>query len=108
MQRLFHPFFCRNIKSLHAILKPLFINSFNVIGGKIAITVCPLSIDINLTGLRHVETYGTCRLVFWEDAVNWNKTGILNFTRTGLPFCLPGVHLGMAFTTRKASASSDG
>ena len=33
---------------------------------------------------------------------------MLYFTRTGLPSCLPGVQLGIAFITRKASASSKG
>lgn len=32
-----------------------------------------------------------------------NMTGKKKLTRTGLPSFLPGVHLGMDFTTRKAS-----
>lgn len=35
-------------------------------------------------------------------------TGILYFTRTLCPSCLPGVHLGILSTTRTASLSSDG
>lgn len=39
---------------------------------------------------------------------NWNVTGNVNQTGTAAPFCLPGIHRGMALTTRRASLSSDG
>ena len=35
-------------------------------------------------------------------------TGMVYFTATVTPFCRPGIHLGMALTTRSASASSRG
>lgn len=35
-------------------------------------------------------------------------TGMVYFTATVTPFCRPGIHLGMALTTRSASASSNG
>lgn len=34
---------------------------------------------------------------------NLNITGKENFTRTGLPLCLPGLHFGIIFKTRSAS-----
>lgn len=34
-----------------------------------------------------------------------NVTGSVKRTRTGLPDCLPGFHLGMLLTTRSASRS---
>ena len=34
-----------------------------------------------------------------------NDTGTVNFTRTFLPFCTPGVHFGIELITRIASLS---
>ena len=34
-----------------------------------------------------------------------SKHRTVNFTRTAFPFCLPGSHFGMLFTTRTASLS---
>ena len=42
------------------------------------------------------------------DYCNLNVTGKVYLTFTVVPFCLPGVQLGMAFTTRTASLSNDG
>ena len=39
---------------------------------------------------------------------NLNTTGTSFFTRTGIPFSLPGFHFGIALTTRRASLSSAG
>lgn len=39
---------------------------------------------------------------------NLNVIGTVYLTRTGLPLCLPGVHLGMVPITRRASLSNDG
>ena len=38
---------------------------------------------------------------------NLKLTGTVNFTRTGLPRCIPGFHLGMDFMSRIASLSSE-
>lgn len=48
-------------------------------------------------------------VTFWDN-LYWRRkvTGRVNLTRTGLPCCLPGLHLGMDDTTRNASLSSDG
>ena len=40
-----------------------------------------------------------------ESYFNRKWTGRVYFTLTGLPFCLPGVHLGMEDTTLRASLS---
>ena len=37
-----------------------------------------------------------------------NCTGKINLTRTGLPRCSPGFHLGISLITRIASLSNDG
>ena len=39
---------------------------------------------------------------------NLKLTGIVNFTRTGFPLCLAGVHLGIPDTILRASASKEG
>lgn len=39
---------------------------------------------------------------------NLNVIGTVYLTRTGLPLCLPGDHLGMVPITRRATLSKDG
>ena len=45
------------------------------------------------------------RLDLGELVINLNIIGKVNCTLTGLPSCVPGLNLGMSFTTLKASRS---
>ena len=87
--------------------KALIINAF-ALAGRFAIFnpyTQGAALGYVLLGLsaRFVLTFDTLSFLNY---LSLKVIGTLYFTFTGLPFCLPGSHAGIAFTTRIASSSS--
>ena len=87
--------------------KALIINAF-ALAGRFAIFnpyTQGAALGYLLLGLsaRFVLTFDTLSFLNY---LSLKVIGTLYFTFTGLPFCLPGSHAGITFTTRIASSSS--
>ena len=69
------------------------------------VSVGPFDFELQALNTTNATSPISLNCLFIIFYCNLNITGTVNFTRTAFPFCLPGSHFGMLFTTRTASLS---